>query len=358
MSLKKLKPPIKLKSFIDTPITVGSIQYGFSDLIENEWIDSFPIYSQRMRRNFVIGAELIDKYLAQVNTELGKLEDSYNVLSEEKAREVSNFISDKVKELDRYKQSLQGSVDTKLQEAQNRINRMDEVLNGVRAKENVAGIITLNDIDERFKRYGIGVADSNNLADIYNRSLKTGIYLRDNNETEFIAFNWGNKCGRLAVRNDNHSLWYGSSIDGGKIIWTEYSKKSDLPTTASDTKEGIISENRVKELIDIQYKGYFREWQLILEINIGGKSSYKIGKIDMDWNEIFVSFHNQDSYYEIPENHKKVLHLTREMYDLENDLYWLGEPGGASRTIQIKNDGEIWTSSTANRYESVRIYTR
>lgn len=56
----------KIKEMINTKIKVEDETYDFGDMIDNEYVSDFPIYSHRMRSTFVKGAQLNIEFLTEL----------------------------------------------------------------------------------------------------------------------------------------------------------------------------------------------------------------------------------------------------------------------------------------------------
>lgn len=160
----------KIKEMINTKIKVEDETYDFGDMIDNEYVSDFPIYSHRMRSTFVKGAQLIDEFLTETDSNLVKMEAAFkknftdfqklkeqeikvyiegrktdlNSWFETKKREYNFWYGERVRSMD----GKLATVDTKIQTLDNKIGRFVELERGFHATDSKAGIITLNKVKE------------------------------------------------------------------------------------------------------------------------------------------------------------------------------------------------------------------
>lgn len=185
---KNMPSTKSIANMINTTISVEGQVYQFSDFIESEIISDFPTYSHRMRSTFVNAAKLVDTYLANILEKLNELETQldtkYNNLSTEKRQEITTFIGDRKAEIAEYirlrQEEIQAYInskneefkaninkrnaemtsktqtferwyntkrilfDSKLDEINRKITQVNDVLQGVEAQENTAGLISIS----------------------------------------------------------------------------------------------------------------------------------------------------------------------------------------------------------------------
>lgn len=220
----------KIKPKIDKPIIVEDVTYNFSDFIENEWISHFPQYSHRMRSNFVKGAEIVDKHIANVNQCLIQLEDElyrvYDKLSDDKKAEVAKFIQARQDEVNTFIQARKDEVATFISDRKTEVadfikDRKNEVSTFISDKQNL--------VDEFVK------ARKNEVADfIKSKTNEVSDYIsqKENQITRFIT----TKDSEIKKRTD--------TLDK----YTNQLENIVKEREATDTKLGLITLNKIREV--------------------------------------------------------------------------------------------------------------
>lgn len=160
----------KIKEMINTKIKVEDKTYDFGDMIDNEYVSDFPIYSHRMRSTFIKGAQLVDEFLSETDSNLVKMEDAFKKnftdFQKRKEQEIKVYIEGRKTDINSWfdtqrreynfwygekVQSMNGklaTVDKKIQTLDNKIGRFAELEQGLHATDSKAGLITLNKVKE------------------------------------------------------------------------------------------------------------------------------------------------------------------------------------------------------------------
>lgn len=227
----------KIKPKIDNPIIVEDVTYNFSDFIENEWISHFPQYSHRMRSNFVKGAEIVDKHIANVNQCLIQLEDElyrvYDKLSDDKKAEVAKFIQARQDEVNTFIQARKDEVASFIS------NRKTEVADFIKDRKNeVSTFISdkQNLVDEFVK------ARKNEVADfIKSKTNEVSDYIsqKENQITRFIT----TKDSEIKKRTDTLDS-YTKDLEGKIDQFNRVLQGGE----ATDNKLGLITLNKIREV--------------------------------------------------------------------------------------------------------------
>lgn len=85
---KQSKEREKLHEMIKSKIKVDGVLYDFKDMIENEYVSDFPVYSHRMRNTVAKGVELFDAFIVECDKNLYTMETNVELYLNEKYNEL------------------------------------------------------------------------------------------------------------------------------------------------------------------------------------------------------------------------------------------------------------------------------
>lgn len=85
---KQSKERKKLQEMIKSKIKVDGVIYDFKDMIENEYVSDFPVYSHRMRNTVAKGVELFDAFIVECDKNLYTMETNVELYLNEKYNEL------------------------------------------------------------------------------------------------------------------------------------------------------------------------------------------------------------------------------------------------------------------------------
>lgn len=237
-----------IKNMINQPITVEGIQYNFGDMIENEWISDFPIYSHRMRSTFVRGAEIVDNLMNEV---------------EQHAIEAGNFLQNS------YETWKRNTLDPKVNELNRLTLLVQDTLDRTKATDTVSGTLTKNEVKElavskinelvtdlrikqqaldKSKEYGIG---ANRIADFNGKTIDSimdiGMYViprgLNGKTTCLLNFQYDSSWGlQLGLTEEEKPKAFLRQKAGGWKPWTEIHTTNNLePATVEEIWAGVAN---------------------------------------------------------------------------------------------------------------------
>ena len=235
-----------IKNMINQPITVEGIQYNFGDMIENEWISGFPIYSHRMRSTFVRGAEIVDNLMNEVEQYANNLGNEIKTTYEYYKR---NILDPKANELSRLTLLVQDTLDrtkatdtvsgtlTKNEVKELATNKINELVTDSRIQE-----LALN----KMKEFGIGALKMSDMTrDWLQNKLPTGLYYYtrgiNNKTTCGLNFYYDGYYGvQLAITEEEKPRLFLRQIYGGFKPWVEAHTTANLePATVDEIWAGV-----------------------------------------------------------------------------------------------------------------------